>query len=107
MARGRHLYFLALGLDIPNSSGRIGPGVDIRGTGGYVVEEAKRRLCQLTRDERVQAMRAGRMQLWLCLHWASRASHEVPLIGTNGSSSRSSRLRSRRPTTHSHRSVSG
>src|SRR3954468_8286436 len=37
MARGRHLYFLALGLDIPNSSGRIGPGVDVRGAGGYVV----------------------------------------------------------------------
>lgn len=44
-------------------------------------EEAKRRLWQLTRDERVQAMRSGRMPLWLCLHWASRAPHEVPLIG--------------------------
>jgi hypothetical protein len=44
-------------------------------------EEAKRRLWQLTRDERVQAMRSGRMPLWLCLHWASRAPDEVPLIG--------------------------
>jgi hypothetical protein len=44
-------------------------------------EEAKRRLWQLSRDQRVQAMRAGRMPLWLCLHWASRAPHEVPLIG--------------------------
>src|SRR3954454_3028004 len=40
-------------------------------------EEAKRRLWQLTRDERVQAMRSGRIPLWLCLHWAGRAPHEV------------------------------
>src|SRR4051812_8760206 len=39
-------------------------------------------LWQLTRDERVQAMRAGRMPLWLCLHWSSRAPHEIPLIGS-------------------------
>jgi hypothetical protein len=41
-ARGRHLYFLAPGLDISNSSGRIGPGVDIRGAGGYVVAPPSR-----------------------------------------------------------------
>ncbi len=41
-ARGRHLYFLAPNRDIPNSSGRIGPGVDIRGAGGYVVAPPSR-----------------------------------------------------------------
>ena len=43
-------------------------------------EEVKRRLWAITREERVQAMRAGRMSLRLCLHWASRAPHEVPLL---------------------------
>jgi hypothetical protein len=43
-------------------------------------EEAKRRLWAMTRDERVQAMRAGRLSMRLCLHWASRAPHEVPLL---------------------------
>ena len=31
-------------------------------------------------DERVRAMRAGRLSLRLCLHWASRRPHEVPLL---------------------------
>ena len=34
--RGRHLYF-ATGLDLPNTAGRIGPGIDTRGGGGYVI----------------------------------------------------------------------
>jgi len=34
----------------------------------------------MTRDERVRAMRAGKLSLRLCLHWASGAPHEVPLI---------------------------
>jgi hypothetical protein len=41
-ARGRHLYFLALGLEIGNSAGRVGSGLDIRGRGGFVVA---RRAC--------------------------------------------------------------
>ena len=36
-ARGRHLYFLALGVDVGNSAGRLGPGLDVRGRSGYVV----------------------------------------------------------------------
>jgi hypothetical protein len=36
-ARGRHLYFLALGLELGNSAGRAGSGLDIRGRGGFVV----------------------------------------------------------------------
>jgi hypothetical protein len=43
-------------------------------------EEHKARLWAMTRDERVRAMRAGRLSLRLCLHWASRAPHEVPLV---------------------------
>jgi len=43
-------------------------------------EEAKRRLWAMTPDERVQAMRSGRLSLRLCLHWASRRPQEVPLL---------------------------
>jgi hypothetical protein len=34
---GEHRYFEAPGCAIPNSVGRIGPGIDIRGDGGYSV----------------------------------------------------------------------
>jgi hypothetical protein len=34
----------------------------------------------MTAQERVQAMRAGRLSLRLCLHWASRRPREVPLL---------------------------
>jgi hypothetical protein len=34
---GRHLFFEWPGIPIRNSVGRIGPGLDIRGDGGYVV----------------------------------------------------------------------
>jgi hypothetical protein len=43
-------------------------------------EQAKQRLWAMTADERVQAMRAGRLSLALCLHWASRRPREVPLL---------------------------
>lgn len=34
---GRHLYFLYPGQLVPNSAGKLGEGLDIRGDGGYVV----------------------------------------------------------------------
>lgn len=35
---GRHLYFsLPKGLEMPNSAGKVGPKIDVRGNGGYVV----------------------------------------------------------------------
>jgi hypothetical protein len=43
-------------------------------------EQAKARLWAMTPQERVQAMRAGRLSLALCLHWASRRPREVPLL---------------------------
>ncbi len=43
-------------------------------------EEQKARLWAMTRDERVRAMRAGKLSLRLCLHWASRRPAEVPLL---------------------------
>ena len=45
-------------------------------------EEAKRRLWAMTPDERVQAMRSGRLSLRLCLHWANHAPREVPLLNS-------------------------
>ena len=35
-ARGFHVFF-ACGVEMPNSAGRVAPGVDVRGEGGYVV----------------------------------------------------------------------
>jgi hypothetical protein len=35
---GRHFYFTHPGFDVPNDTGRrLGPGIDIRGDGGYVI----------------------------------------------------------------------
>jgi hypothetical protein len=45
-----------------------------------VFEQAKARLWAMSAEERVQAMRAGRLSLALCLHWASRRPREVPLL---------------------------
>jgi putative DNA primase/helicase len=39
---GEHLYFKAPGYPVPNSAGKIGPGVDIRGDGGYVLGAGSR-----------------------------------------------------------------
>jgi hypothetical protein len=36
-ARGRHVYFRMPDDDVRNSAGKIAPGVDVRGTGGYVL----------------------------------------------------------------------
>src|SRR5215471_17604590 len=36
-ARGRHLYFKMPAAPIRNSAGKLGPGLDIRATGGYVL----------------------------------------------------------------------
>lgn len=35
--RGRHLYFSSSGAVVPNSASKLGPGLDVRGEGGYVV----------------------------------------------------------------------
>lgn len=40
---GRHLWFTAPA-PVPNSVGRLGPGIDIRGSGGYVVGPGSRTL---------------------------------------------------------------
>jgi hypothetical protein len=34
---GRHLYLGMLGVDLGNTAGKLGPGIDTRGTGGYVL----------------------------------------------------------------------
>lgn len=43
-------------------------------------EEEKARLWAMTTDERVRAMRAGKLSLRLCLHWASQEPSEVPVV---------------------------
>ena len=39
---GTHRYYLHPGTTIPNSASRIGPGIDIRGDGGYVIAPPSR-----------------------------------------------------------------
>lgn len=42
---GEHVYLApAAGMQIPNSANKIGPGLDIRGTGGYVVAPPSRHI---------------------------------------------------------------
>jgi hypothetical protein len=41
---GRHLYFAHPGHRVPNSAGRLGPGLDVRGDGGYVLVPPSRHL---------------------------------------------------------------
>jgi hypothetical protein len=41
---GRHYWFRHPGRPVPNSAGRIGPGIDIRGDGGYVIAPPSRHL---------------------------------------------------------------
>lgn len=36
-ARGRHLFYKWPDQEIRNSAGRLAPGIDVRGTGGYVI----------------------------------------------------------------------
>jgi hypothetical protein len=40
--RGLHLYFAVHGHAIANSAGRLGPGIDVRGRGGYIVAPPSR-----------------------------------------------------------------
>jgi hypothetical protein len=39
---GRHLYFRAPAAPVPCSAGRLGPGLDVRGEGGYVIAPPSR-----------------------------------------------------------------
>lgn len=43
-------------------------------------EERKRTLWAMTPHERVAAMRAGRLTMRECLHWASQTPEQVPLL---------------------------
>lgn len=41
---GRHYWFSHTGPPIPNSAGRLGPGIDVRGDGGYVIAVPSRHI---------------------------------------------------------------
>lgn len=55
---GRHLYFTAPdGVDVRNSAGRVGPTIDVRGEGGYVVAAGSRIRDRAGRDGSATDMR--------------------------------------------------
>jgi hypothetical protein len=43
-ARGRHLYFQMPDRPVCNSAGKIAPGIDVRGDGGYVLASERQAL---------------------------------------------------------------
>ncbi len=59
---GRHLFFLHPGGTVKNSAGRLGPGLDVRGDGGYIVAPPS-------------IHPSGRPYIWL----PGRAPNETPL----------------------------
>ena len=66
-------------------------------------EQAKDRLWAMTPEERVQAMRAGRLSLRQCLHWAACQPQEVPLLDGEWEFIAVATPRSPTPTRPSHR----
>lgn len=40
--RGHHIYLRMPDVDVRNSAGKVGPGLDVRGTGGYVIAPPSR-----------------------------------------------------------------
>jgi hypothetical protein len=47
---GRHIYFRHPGVELRNSAGVVGPGLDIRGDGGYVVAPGSTHISGKTYD---------------------------------------------------------
>lgn len=43
-SNGRHIYFKTNGQQVRNSVGKLGPGLDVRGEGGYVVAPGSRHI---------------------------------------------------------------
>jgi putative DNA primase/helicase len=44
-AGGQHIYFQHPGGTVPNSAGKLGSGIDLRGDGGYVLAPPSRHIC--------------------------------------------------------------
>ena len=66
---GEHILFRHPGSTIPNSAGKIGPGVDVRGDGGYIVappsEHISGRLYAISVDHHPDEVALADPPLWL------------------------------------------
>jgi hypothetical protein len=75
---GCHLYFTAPKTPVRNSAGRLGPLIDIRADGGYVIGDGSRI------GERTYAARGGVLPLALPLPaWIARLLNEEPALAEN------------------------
>ena len=43
---GEHILFRHPGAPVPNSAGKVGPGIDVRGDGGYIVAPPSQHICR-------------------------------------------------------------
>jgi hypothetical protein len=81
---GSHLYFTAPGTPVRNSAGRLGPLIDIRADGGYVIGDGSRI------DDRAYAARGDFLPLALPLPtWIARLLNEEPALSENAAAENS------------------
>jgi Bifunctional DNA primase/polymerase, N-terminal len=62
---GWHLFFRHPGSPVPNSAGRLGPGVDVRGDGGYVIAPPSRHVSGRAYRWEIGPDRLGDLPGWL------------------------------------------
>jgi hypothetical protein len=62
---GRHLYYVAPDFTVPNSAGKIAPGVDVRGDGGMVVAPPSVSAKGTYRPHPARRQTAAAMPYWL------------------------------------------
>lgn len=84
--RGRHLYFAHPGRDVPNSASRVGPKIDVKADGGYVLTPPSLHpsgaVYRWAPGRRLGALELAPMPEWL-LALALKREHEQP--PSNGS----------------------
>lgn len=83
--RGRHLYFAHPGCDVPNSASRIGPKIDVKADGGYVLAPPSLHpsgaVYQWASGRRFGALALAAMPDWLLALAVKREREQPPSNG--------------------------